>query len=93
MKIVQMCHTLNSASSATTDLKAKGSRVSAYTTSEAVVADLAELVRDLHELLESYAPMWYTKTTDDRVREKLAVAVGALQTSGERCGSLNQSAR
>ena len=36
-----------------------------------VVEELAELIRDLQELLESYAPTWYTQELDTRVRETL----------------------
>jgi hypothetical protein len=33
----------------------------------------AELLRDLHKLLESYAPTWYTEDVDTRIRETLAM--------------------
>jgi hypothetical protein len=37
------------------------------------VEKMAELIRDLHELLESYAPTWYTEDLDSRVSETLAM--------------------
>jgi hypothetical protein len=40
---------------------------------EHVVEELAELTRDLQELLESYAPTWYTENLDTRVRKTLAM--------------------
>jgi hypothetical protein len=40
-------------------------------TPEQVAEELAELIRDLHELLESYAPSWYTEDLDTRVRDTL----------------------
>ena len=36
------------------------------------VDELAELLRDLHQLLESYAPQWYSAQLDSRVRKMLA---------------------
>ena len=36
------------------------------------VDELAELLRDLHQLLESYAPQWYSSQLDSRVRKMLA---------------------
>lgn len=36
------------------------------------VDELTELLRDLHQLLESYAPQWYPEQLDSRVREMLA---------------------
>jgi hypothetical protein len=41
-------------------------------TAQEVVEELEELIRDLHELLESYGPLWYTEDTEIRVRETLA---------------------
>jgi hypothetical protein len=38
---------------------------------EQVAEELAELIRDLHELLENYAPSWYTEDLDTRVRDTL----------------------
>jgi hypothetical protein len=46
-------------------------RAPAHSTPEQLAAELAELVRDLHELLESYAPTWYTEDLDTRVRKTL----------------------
>jgi len=40
-------------------------------TPEQVAEELAELIRDLHELLESYAPSWYTEDLDTRVCDTL----------------------
>jgi hypothetical protein len=34
---------------------------------------MAELLGDLHKLLESYAPTWYTEDVDTRIRETLAM--------------------
>lgn len=56
-------------------------RVPARTTANTLAADLADLVHDLHELLESYAPPWYTKKTDDRVSKMLVAADQALRAS------------
>jgi hypothetical protein len=39
-----------------------------------LVAELAQLVRELHQSLEDYAPVWFTQAIDDRIREKLAAA-------------------
>lgn len=63
--------------------KAKSSQSSAHRAVDTVL-ELAELVRDLHQSLESYAPMWYTKEMDDRVRETLAGADSAFQASADR---------
>ena len=41
-------------------------------TPEQVAEELAELIRDLHELLKSYAPSWYTEDLDNRIRNTLA---------------------
>ena len=41
---------------------------------DTLVAELAELVRELHRSLEDYAPVWFTQAIDDRIREKLAAA-------------------
>ena len=59
-------------------------RATAHTMPEALVAELAELVRDLHELLESYAPPWYTQKMDSRVSIALGAADHVLCTSAER---------
>jgi hypothetical protein len=47
------------------------SRARTRLTPEQVAEELAELIRDLHELLESYAPSWYTEDLDTRVRDTL----------------------
>jgi hypothetical protein len=36
------------------------------------VEELTELIRDLYELLQGYAPWWSTKGMDTRVTETLA---------------------
>jgi hypothetical protein len=41
--------------------------------SQHVLEAMAELLRDLHKLLESYAPTWYTEDVDTRIRETLAM--------------------
>jgi hypothetical protein len=38
-----------------------------------VLDAMAELLRDLHKLLESYAPTWYTEDVDTRIRATLAM--------------------
>jgi hypothetical protein len=43
-----------------------------YRAQKPVLVETAELVRDLHELLESYAPMWFTEDINIRVSETLA---------------------
>ena len=48
------------------------------------IVELAELVRDLHQSLESYAPMWYSDKMDDRIRETLAAADWAYQALTDR---------
>jgi hypothetical protein len=52
--------------------KIGSSRALTQMTSQQVVEELEELVRDLHELLESYAPQWYTEDMDTRVTEMRA---------------------
>ena len=47
---------------------------------ETAVRDLAEVVRSLHQLLESYGPIWYTRETDARLRNALAEADSALRS-------------
>jgi len=37
------------------------------------VEKLGALLWDLHELLESYAPLWYTEQMDTRMSEALAM--------------------
>ena len=48
---------------------------------ETAVKDLAEVVRSLHQLLQSYGPIWYTGETDARLRNALAEADSALRSS------------
>ena len=50
---------------------------SAEASSKLAVVELVDLVRDLHKLLEDYAPRWYTEDMENRVRETLAKAEGA----------------
>ena len=50
-------------------------------TPEQVAEELAELIRDLHELLESYAPLWYTQDLDTRVCDTLAKFTLSKKTS------------
>lgn len=38
------------------------------------ITELAELLRELQQLLLEYGPIWYTKTMNDRILEKLAAA-------------------
>jgi hypothetical protein len=45
--------------------------------------ELAELVRDLHQLLASHAPLWYTEKLDARVSESLAAASWVLAKTAE----------
>jgi hypothetical protein len=52
--------------------KVRRSLAPAQMTSQQVVEELEELIRDLHELLESYAPVWYTEDLDIRVTEMRA---------------------
>ena len=47
---------------------------------ETAVKDLAEVVRSLHQLLQSYGPIWYTGETDARLRNALAEADSALRS-------------
>jgi len=42
--------------------------------SDTLLSELAELLSELHQTLQDYAPTWYTQTMDHRIREKLAVA-------------------
>ena len=85
MRINQNVSEPHSVSRATPRLhKTMRSRAPAHTTPKALVADLAELVLDLHELLESYAPPWYTQKMDSRVSKTLAAADQALCTSADR---------
>lgn len=47
---------------------------------KSVTKELAELTRDLHQLLLSYAPTWYKEGMDDRVRKVLGVADSTLHS-------------
>ena len=47
---------------------------------ETAVKDLAEVVRNLHQLLQSYGPVWYTGEADARLRNALAEADSALRS-------------
>ena len=51
------------------------------TTSDEVVAELVAVVRELHQLLGSYAPFWYTKKMQDRMSDILAAADWVPQSS------------
>lgn len=52
-------------------------------TPEQVAEELAELIRDLHELLESYAPSWYSEDLNSRVFNTLAKFALSKKTSQE----------
>jgi hypothetical protein len=69
----QTCRELDNMSSATPGFR-EGQRTvdSHHMTSDEVVAELVALVRELHELVGSYAPVWYTETMDDRMSRILA---------------------
>lgn len=54
--------------------KAPASR---QTTPKPSAREMAALIRDLHQLLESYAPQWYSAQIDSRVRKLLAKVEGA----------------
>ena len=47
---------------------------------ETAVKDLTEVVRSLHQSLQSYGPIWYTGETDARLRNALAEADSALRS-------------
>ena len=61
--------------------KKETSQVSGRDRLETAVKDLAEVVRSLHQLLQSYGPTWYTGETDARLRNALAEADSALRSS------------
>lgn len=46
-----------------------------------IVDELAYLVRDLQELLETYGPTWYSKEINMQIRETLATYGGVRNTS------------
>jgi hypothetical protein len=52
-------------------------------TAEQVAEELAELIRDLRELLESYAPSWYTEDLNTRILDTLAKFTLSKKTSQE----------
>jgi hypothetical protein len=52
-------------------------------TPEQIAEELAELIRDLHELLVSYAPSWYTEDLNSRVLNTLAIFAFSKKTSQE----------
>jgi hypothetical protein len=52
--------------------RADGGPASKHTAPKPSVEELTELVRDLYELLQGYAPWWSTKGMDTRVSETLA---------------------
>ena len=54
--------------------RATGNQFGGPADSQALVAELAALVRDLRQLLTSYAPTWYTEKLDARVRKLLEKA-------------------
>jgi hypothetical protein len=45
------------------------------------VHQMVELLRDVHNLLESYAPIWYTEEMDTRLRKTLAMFTLARTSS------------
>jgi hypothetical protein len=63
--------------------KANSKQDSGRTASD-IVGELAQLVRDLHQSLEIYAPVWYTRKMDDRVKKELAEADSILRSSADR---------
>jgi hypothetical protein len=50
----------------------------------ALVVELAGLLSELQELLQSYAPTWYAKSTDDRIRNGLASVDRAFAAAASR---------
>jgi hypothetical protein len=58
-------------------------RAKTHLTPQQVVEELVELIRDLQELLESYAPTWYTEELDTRVRETLTMFILSTEPSQE----------
>lgn len=47
--------------------------------SDAALSELAELLRELHQSLQDFAPTWYTQAMDDRIRERLVAAERACR--------------
>jgi len=79
MNVNQTCRAQHGVSRATPGLpKVKRNPLFNDTAPETVVKELAELVRDLHQLLGSYAPSWYTQKMEARISEELAAADWAL---------------
>jgi hypothetical protein len=56
-------------------------RARTHLSPQQVVEELAALIRDLQELLESYAPTWYTQEFDTRVRETLSKFASSTKPS------------
>lgn len=52
-------------------------------TNNQVVKELVKLVRDLHKLLKSYGPSWFTEDLDTRVLDTLAKFTLSKKTSQE----------
>ena len=48
---------------------------------EPAMKELTEVARSLHQLLNSYGPLWYTAQTDARLCHALAEADSALAAS------------
>jgi hypothetical protein len=48
---------------------------------ESVLKEIAKVIADLHQLLQSYSPAWYTEEMDARMRKALAEANSALAAS------------
>jgi hypothetical protein len=48
---------------------------------ESVLKEIAKLIGDLHQLLQGYAPAWYTEDMDARMQKALAKANSALAAS------------
>lgn len=51
---------------------------------EPALKELAEVVHNLHQLVGSYGPTWYTSETDARIRNALSEADSALRSSAGR---------
>jgi len=57
---------------------------------EPAIRELTQVARSLHQLLESYGPLWYTTELDTRLRNALAEADSTLAAS--QAGSADQAA-
>ncbi len=55
---------------------AKGNSISMKPPPNQIVEELTGLVRDLHVLLESHGPTWYTEEMDWRINETLSASTG-----------------